>query len=220
MNLIGFLGLLSVASLALADPFAFGFANVLPPYGIPVVSPELEKELGIEKSIGKEIAFEKSWPWLEKDFAFDKGVGVGIGIGKEFEFEKGFGLGVEKGIGIEKAFEFEKAFPWLLYEKYFGIGKKITFEQALAYELYKLYGWYGLWVAKELERRFMIAKELGLIGREIEFQEAISLGLFKGIGLDKVFESARKAIGAEKTFEIAKEFSFEKPPFNFGFKKF
>ncbi|KAF8764692.1 uncharacterized protein LOC129980903 [Argiope bruennichi] len=208
--MIHLLFLISLAEGLSADPYSFGFSKFLPPFGIPAVEPEVEKEIEI-KEIARKLAMDKSWPFIEKEITFDKGVDFGIGLGKELEFEKEFDL--SKIAGFEKSLSVEKAFPWSLYEKYFGLGKKLTFEQALFLELYKRYGYYGLWVAYELRRRFLIAKELGLIGKEIEFQEAITLGLFKGIGLEKVFEAVNKAIGAEKT-----SIEFEK---SFGiFKKF
>ncbi|XP_054711331.1 uncharacterized protein LOC129220921 [Uloborus diversus] len=220
-NKVSLLLLLATAGYTLAIPFEFELEKSIPPFGIgvPPLPEAIAKETDLEKGleIAKKLSFDKSWPWLEKEFAFDKGVDVGIGLGREFEFEKGVGLGVEKGvglgIGIEKAWV-EKTFPWwLLHEKYFGVEKKLTFEQALAFELYKKYGYYGLWIARELERRFKIAKELGLIGREVAFQEGISLGLFKGIGLEKIFEASLKAIGVEveKKTEFDKVFGFFKP---------
>ncbi|GFU54539.1 uncharacterized protein NPIL_416991 [Nephila pilipes] len=185
-NMICLLILISLAKGLSADPFSFGIAKSLPPFGIPVVDPEVEKEIEIEE-IAKKLSLDKSWPFVEKDIIFDKGIDLGIGIGKELEFEKEFDL--SKIAELEKTASIEKSFPWWLYEKYFGVAKKLTFEQALAFELYKKYGYYGIWVVRELHRRFQIAKRLGLIGKDIEFQEAISLGLFKGIGLEKIFES-------------------------------
>lgn len=192
----------------------FGITEKIPPYGIPIVPPEEEadEKADLEKGleIAEKLAIDKTWPWIEKEFSFDKGLNFDMELGKEMEFEKSLGFGVGKSFGFQKA----KFFPWALWEKYFGLPKqkkKITFEVALAYELYKAYGWYGLWIAKELERRFAIAKELGLIGEEVAFQEAINLGLFKGIGLDEVFTKALKAVGVEKAAETAaKETSFDK----------
>ncbi|GFR06134.1 uncharacterized protein TNCT_310261 [Trichonephila clavata] len=207
-NMIYLLFLVSLAKAFPSDPFSFGIAKSLPPFGIPVVDPEVEKEIEIEE-IAKKLSLDKSWPFIEKDIIFDKGIDLGIGIGKELEFEKEFDL--SKIAELEKTVSIEKSFPWWLYEKYFGINKKLSFEQALAIELYKKYGHYGLWVARELYRRFLIAQKLGLIGKEIKFQEAIGLGLFKGIGLEKIFESVNKAIGAEKTsLEFEKAFGILK----------
>ena len=131
-------------------------------------------------------------------------------------------MGFEKGVGLEKSIGWERSMwlPWSLWEKYFGVAKKkMTFQQALAYELFKKYGYFGIWVARELERRFNIAKELGLIGQEIAFQEAITLGLFKGIGLDKIFEAALKAAGVEKA-AASKEATRESLEKVFGTWKF
>ncbi|GIY26012.1 uncharacterized protein CDAR_439761 [Caerostris darwini] len=181
-----------------SDPFSIG--KYYPPFGIPSATPEAEKEIEIEE-IAKKLSMDKSWPFVEKDIIFDKGVDLGIGLGKELEFEKEFDLSkiagfekekefdLSKFIGLEKSISIEKTFPWWMYEKYFGTEKKkLTFEQALYIELYKRYGFYGLWVARELHRRFLIAQKLGLIGKEVAFQEAISLGLFKGIGLEKILK--------------------------------
>ncbi|KAG8182509.1 hypothetical protein JTE90_020424 [Oedothorax gibbosus] len=178
---------------------------------------ELEKESGYGKELeyGKELGYGK-----ELEYGKLLGLGkFGLGeleSGKELEFSKELAslskiAGFEKTLGLEKSyFQRSNPFPWALYEKYFGLSRRLTFEQAMLFELYKQYGYYGLWVAKELKRRFSIAKELGLIGREIAFQEAISLGLFRGIGLEKIFEAVNRAIGAEKTFESDSQLSFFK----------
>lgn len=185
------------------DPFGFGIGKI-PPYGIgipPLEEAEKEEVEKEAKELAKELSFDKIFPWLEKEFEFDNGVAAGLDFEKELELEKIFGTGFEKGIGMERSFGWEKAMwlPWSYWEKYLGIGKKkLTFQQALTIELFKKYGYFGIWVARELERRFTIAKKLGLIGEEIAFQEAITLGLFKGIGLDKIFEEALKAAGVEK----------------------
>ncbi|XP_042907073.1 uncharacterized protein [Parasteatoda tepidariorum] len=195
--------LASASSLAASfSPLDFSSLESVPPFSFPLLESEA-KEVDIEK-VAKALELDKSWPFAEKDISFEKGFDFSVG---KTELEKEFSkIGLEKSVGWEKS-----PYPWYLYEKIFGLGKKISFEQALLYELYRLYGYYGLFVARELQRRFQIAKELGLVGKEIAFQEAISLGLFKGIGLEKIFESVRKIIGAEeKTFDFEKGFGIFK----------
>lgn len=208
-----------VCTVSAQDPFGFGIGKI-PPYGIPPMT-EVDKEEieKIEKTLeGKEVSFEKAFPWLEKESAIDNGIAAELDLDKELELDKLFGIGFEKGIATEKSFWYPP-YPWALWEKYFGTAKKkMSFQQALALELFKKYGYYGLWVAKELERRFTIAKQLGLIGEAIAFQEAINLGLFKGIGLDKIFEASLKAAGVQKAAAEA-EASRESLEKVFGFLK-
>lgn len=206
------------------DPLGFGIGQI-PPYGIgipPLEEAEKEEVEKEAKELAKELSFDKIFPWLEKEFEFDNGVAAGMDLEKELELDKIFGMGFDKGIGLERSFGWEKAMylPWSYWEKYFGIGKKkLTFQQALAIELFKKYSYFGIWVARELERRFSIAKKLGLIGEEIVFEEAIKLGLFKGIGLDKIFEEALKAAGVEKA-AASKEATRESLEKVFGVWKF
>ncbi|GIZ04273.1 uncharacterized protein CEXT_223411 [Caerostris extrusa] len=205
-----------VASGFTSDPFSIG--KYYPPFGIPSATPEAEKEIEIEE-IAKKLSMDKSWPFVEKDIIFDKGIDLGIGLGKELEFEKEFDLskiaGLEKEkefdlskfIGLEKSISIEKTFPWWMYEKYFGTEKeeadfRTSFVHRALQEVWVLWTVGRSGVAQTIPHR----PKAGSYWQRSCFPRSHLFGLFKGIGLEKIFEAVNEAIGAEKKKTTAIEF--------------